>query len=385
MTEVMIILGIIVSLVLIAGSVILNFRVGYRSADTELDAWVYGCCAGAADGLKAVAPFAAYWGWKNKDWLAVATAVCVFVAISSYTFSAEFGFAAQQRAFKQGERSGATEKRGDVRRAFERAEAKLVKMGAQRSVEEIEKAIESAFARPVGERSRTVDQVSSRCTLNRKETRKECAEIGGLTEEAARAREYVRLDGEVRALRLMLDSMSTGSGRGTGDAQIDAIESAIALTPFKVERSGVEVVLSALVALFIELGSGLGLYISTTPWRGGGLGARGYVGGKRTAKTTKNETTPQVGSIRPEKDAAAMVLGSVEEFMLERLELKLGRELSAGDVFAAYRSWCGKRGSVPFRQHEFGRQFSELAKISRIGFSGVGGQGVYLNVAVVRA
>ena len=381
----MVIIGIVVSLVLIVGSVILNFRVGYRSADTELDAWVYGCCAGAADGLKAVAPFAAYWGWKNKDWLAVATAVCVFVAISSYTFSAEFGFAAQHRVFKQGERSGATERRGDVRRAFERAEAKLVKIGPQRSVEEIEKAIETANGKTVGDRGRTVDQVSSRCTLNRKESREACAEIAGLSEEGARAREYMRLETEVAALRLRLDNMKDAPTRGTGDPQIDAVERAIGLTPFKVDRSDVEVVLSALVALFIELGSGLGLYIATTPWRGRSLAVRSYLGGKRTAKTTKEEATRAVGDNRPEKDEAAMALGSVEEFMLERLELKPGRELSAGDVFAAYRSWCAKRGDVPFRQHEFGRQFRELAVISRIGFSGTGGQGVYVNIAVVRS
>jgi hypothetical protein len=148
LTEAMVLIGIVVSLVLIVGSVILNFRVGYRSADTELDAWLYGCCAGAADGLKAVAPFAAYWGWKNKDWLAVVTAVCVFVAVSSYTFSAEFGFAAQHRMFKQAERSGATQRRGDLRRAFERTEARLEKMGSQRSVEEIEKAISAPTRRP---------------------------------------------------------------------------------------------------------------------------------------------------------------------------------------------------------------------------------------------
>jgi hypothetical protein len=173
--------------------------------------------------------------------------------------------------------------------------------------------------------------------------------------------------------------------RGTADPQIDAIEAAIALTPFKVERSGVEVVLSALVALFIELGSGLGLYIATTPWRGRGLWIRNHLTNRKSAKSARDETRSQDGGNRAEKDEGVMKMGSVEDFMLERLEPNPGRELSGGDVFAAYRSWCVKRGGVAFSQHEFARQFRELAKLSHIEFSGAGGQGVYVNVTVARA
>jgi hypothetical protein len=83
-----------------------------------------------------------------------------------------------------------------------------------------------------------------------------------------------------------------------------------------------------------------------------------------------------------EFDAWVLRLGSVEEFMLERLEPKRGRELSGGDIFAAYRSWCGKRSDVPYSQQEFGRQFRELAALSSIAFSGSGTHGVYVDVSL---
>ena len=47
--------GVVLCLGLVAISAALNFRVAYRTGDTELDAWIYGSGAAIADGLKDLA------------------------------------------------------------------------------------------------------------------------------------------------------------------------------------------------------------------------------------------------------------------------------------------------------------------------------------------
>ena len=95
--DALVIIGIVASLALIVGSVLLNFRMAYRSADTEFDAWLYGIVAGAADCIKAMMPFAIAWGLRKRDRIAVVAGAAVFGIFTLYSFSSAVGFAAQHR------------------------------------------------------------------------------------------------------------------------------------------------------------------------------------------------------------------------------------------------------------------------------------------------
>ena len=79
-----------------------------------------------------------------------------------------------------------------------------------------------------------------------------------------------------------------------------------------------------------------------------------------------------------------MKLGLVEEFMLEGLERRQGGQLSGGDLFMAYRSWCTGKTVEPYGRKEFRRQFANLAALAGISQSGVNGSGVYRDVAISR-
>ena len=141
------------------------------------------------------------------------------------------------------------------------------------------------------------------------------------------------------------------------------------LSPWTITRKKIEVGLSLLVALFIELGSGLGLYIATTPWRG----------------DTRQKPAGKGRGVRDDagnKGKGAMKLGAIDQFMLERLEPKAGAQLSGGDLFLAYRKWCSKNALIPMARRQFGNEFAQLAAASGIVFSGQKGHGVYRDVAV---
>jgi hypothetical protein len=268
---------------------------------------------------------------------------------------------------KQGEESGAHEKRRDTRAEFERIEGRIKALGVQRSEGEIAKGSAAVLARVVGDRGRTVEQISSGCSLNRKDSREACAEVAELAQEGERSREYARLEGRAKGLRKELDKLKAGSA--SGDPQLDALEELVGMTPWAIGRKQIEVGLSLLVALFIELGSGLGLYIATTPWR-----SVVQVEARARGSAQKRE--------RKAREVGAMTLGSIEEFMLERLEPRAGGQLSGGDLFMAYRGWCGGKSLVPYVRKEFAQRFAVLASESGIGFSGKQGHGVYRDVAV---
>jgi hypothetical protein len=383
-THGLVVVGIVLSLGLIIVSVILNFRVGYRAADTELDGWIYGCGAGMADGLKALAPFAIHAGWKNRDWLAVVTASCLFVAISAYTFSAELGFATQHRLFREGEQSSATEKHGDLRRQLERAELRLTALGTQRSAAEVEKAVASVMARVLPRRNRTVEQVSSRCTLNREESREACAEVAVLGEELARAREHETLKGETREVRTKLDALRGGTVKGSGDPQMDAMKLLAGLTGRDLEREGIQAVLSVLVALFIELGSGVGLYVATTPWRGRTV--EHTLVGQGARRLYHKRVAGWLGSGRKDRretETSAMRLGPVDVYAMERLEPRLDGEVGEEALFADYVVWCRWRGETPYEQRLFLRQMMEIGEEVGIPRRELGGNRVYCDVGLL--
>jgi hypothetical protein len=365
-TDILVVLGIAVSLGLIAISAVLNFRVGYRTADNEFDGLVYGLAAALADGLKAIAPFVAGWGWRRKDYLAVAAAAAIFIVFSGYSFSAAMGFAAQHRIFKQTEQQSAFEQREDLKKEMRRIETRLEKLGAQRSAGEIEKAVAAVLARPVPGNGRTVGEISKGCTLNRPATRPACAEIADLNAEAERAKEYRRLSDDAKDLRKRLEGVKGGTR--SGDAQLDVLQGLLEATPLKVERRHLEVALAVLVALLVELGSGLGLFIATTPWRTATPNERGKGTGTRKQRKSGKGT--------------AMTCGAVEEFMLARVEPRPGAQVSTGDLFLAYGLWCRKAGLEPCELAAFKTRFSELAELAGVGFSGTGDNGVYTDVGL---
>lgn len=346
-------LGVMVSLGLIAVSALLNFRMGYRSADTEFDGWVYGLGASCGDVLKAISPFMAFWGMRRREWVAMAAAILLFIVFTAYSFTAALGFAAEHRSSKRAANLRDIEHHGDVRGELDRAEASLKLLGAQRSSAEVESAVVTAYRQFVGSSGKTVETASAKCTLNRLATRATCLEIAKLGEEVARAKESERLAATVTTLRSELDHRESGASSTSADPQVDAIKRAAMVASLTVESDDISYGLSFLMALFIELGSGLGLYVSTTPWRE-----------RRQARRAPDPQPTAVAEIMPPAkatNAIGRLMGPLDGYAHERLEKDQEGRVSTGALYQDYMSWCRSRGYLPYTRGEFGKQFAELA------------------------
>ena len=336
----MVVFGILVSLGLIAVSVALNFRMGFRSAETELDGKLYGAGAAFGDCLKAIAPFMMSWGVRNGDVLAAASSVVLFGICTSYSFVSSLGFAAEHRAGKAGAAQVELEAYGDLRAEKRRIENALAFHGAQRSVEEVEAAIAASLRERVWSGGQTVGAVSRGCSLDRKVTRAVCETVAKLKVELSAAREVRRLTDALEEVANRQASSGDTAVPTTADAQVDVLVGVAGLLTDAVGRDHVSLALSVLLACFIEVGSGVGLFMSTTPWRA-------------KAATGRKETDSESGGKRR--------LGHVDAYMLARIEPGDG-VLTIQEVHGEYGRWCLDTGAVAYSEAEFSKRFLMLAR-----------------------
>lgn len=331
LVDAVVIFGILVSLGLIAVSVALNFRMGFRSADTELDGKLYGAGAAFGDCLKAIAPFMVSWSLRYGDVLAAASAVVLFGICTTYSFVSSLGFAAEHRASKQSAAQVEVDGYGDVRKERKRLEEALNFHGPQRSAREVEDNISAKLKERVWAGGQTVGVLSKDCRLDRKSTRAVCEQVANLKMELAASTEVERLTAELRGL-----SEVPTAAPVTSDAQVDVLADAVNLATDAVSREHIGLALSILLACFIEVGSGVGLFMVTTPWRATG--------------------TKDVGKASNGK----RLLGHVDAYMLARIEPGEGM-LSEKALHEDYVRWCLSTSAVAYAEAEFSKRFANLA------------------------
>lgn len=363
----LVVFGVMVSLGLIGVSAALNFRMGMRSADTLIDGWVYGLGAGFSDGLKALAPFVLLWGWRQRDVLAGLAAVLVFGVCTAYSLTASLGFAAQHRAAREGENVSAIEKHKDLRRQLERVEARLAELGVQRSAAVVNQEIATLLQSRVGRKRYSVAGLSRDCQRDHRLTREACAQVAALRLEAARSEEARGLEDKATEVRGQLDEVKDAGAVKFADPQVAALVRFASVVNWKVKNTDVQFGLALLVALLVEVGSGVGLYAVTTPWR---KRSEAMDGGRK-------------GKDRNVKAGTERRLGLVEQYALERLEPSADSEVKLSDMFADYKVWCGWRGEVAFSRKVYGEVFEGLAQ--ELGMRRIQRQRqyVYLDVRLV--
>ncbi|ODA66143.1 hypothetical protein A7A08_02996 [Methyloligella halotolerans] len=331
LTHLMVVGGILMSLGLIAVSATLNFRMAYRMADSELDGLIFGSGAALADGLKAMLAFFAWSAWRKGEWLAVTAGAVLFVVCSSYSLTAGIGYAAQLRAHSEAVRVSSAQARSAVMAEITRLEARQEQLGVQRSKQEISADIQTVYARVLGKT--TVGKYSQNCTTGGNWSRHSCAEEAALQLELTRAEEAEKIGQRLTEMRAELSLLGASGAEGRSDPQLVALSNISKSAGWTTDQDSVRLSLLILVGSLFELGSSLGLYVATVPWRKSGPG--------------------EVGSSRE--------IGAVEEFALERLEPRQGEGLSISALFGDYLRWAAGSGAAALAEADFRDRFRELA------------------------
>lgn len=332
MIDGLVLAGVVGSVGLVCISAMLNYRFGFRLGGTdEVERQLYGLGFGFADVVKALMPFCFALALAKKDWVAAVGAIVFFVVASVSSFYAGIGLAAEHRLANAGTNQGVLDDRKDLQAEQKRLEGRLEAIGLVGTPAEVQKAIEAAYARPYAPGQRTVAVHSDRCRKSMVATREACAAIAALNVTLEQAREAEQGRKRLAELRIALGGLD--SSVQSADPQLEVIDRVFRWFDAPVEQADIRTGLLLGLGLLLELGSGLGLYTVTTPWRH----REGDWGSKMT------------------------ILGDATVWADERLQPVQGGRLTANQLFNDYEAWCRKRNYVAMREGVFVDQLMTLA------------------------
>lgn len=334
-TDWLVVGGIICCFGMMAISALVSYRVGFRRAESELDGHIYGLGLGLADLLKAFAPFAMAWAWRTSAIGSFIAAAVLFAVVTTASLQAELEFASELQSSRSGGREAASVERDTTLTEIRELESQVAALGNQRSRAEIERAVDAVLARKV--RGGTVDTVSKSCTETPLVVRESCAEIALLRQEWERARDWETRTEKLREARARLRGLGDAGTRET-DPQLETVSGLLAWFTEVWRKDDVRLALLLLIPLVIEVGSGLGLFVVTTPWRlAGREGARPVVGDSER-------------------------LGLVEEYADVRIAPMIGSRTTVVQIFSDYQAWCRAHRHVALSEPEFSRACEALLR-----------------------
>lgn len=241
--------GVLVTLGLIAVSVMMNFRFGQSLGRTEWDGLVYGLASACADGFKVILPFAIMSAWTARRRFAATAGAALWLVFTAYSMTSSLGHSAVNRAETAGERKHHIADYQHVRRSLEVKLREREALPAARPLGAVEAQLRIAQASHRFERTQ-------RCTEVARFDTTFCEDVAKLDAERAIGRRAQELEEEVARLKRSLDAASSTARSEQGDAQ----------TAMLGELSGmaegyVRLALTLLVSVMVELGSGLGMYV----------------------------------------------------------------------------------------------------------------------------
>ncbi len=382
--------GIVAATVLLGVSAAMNWRFGYSLGTTELDAHIYGAASAAADGLKALLPFFVLWALVSRSYIRALAGVALWVICSTYSLTSSLGFSAYNRDNNSASRVVQQTQYSDLRAELKRARERLEWMPQHRSVATVEAAIQAELMKPIrGKRRTTLGRETQNCTKTNFWSGKLCEEVFNLRKELATAQEAERLQKRIDAIQAKLDTVSTPvAAAKSGDPQVDMLSRLTGL-----DKEKIQLALTILVSLLVEVGSGLGFFVVFGPSRMAKSVAASMAAASPASSSTSKiseriskvvEEKPEIAEGRVAPVAAegspvrkfVMSASDVKRFYADEIEKAEGSTITATALYEHYCRWCKANGRKPITLPAFGRQFGELgiqkAKIAgRIRYIGV--------------
>jgi hypothetical protein len=340
---------------------------------TGQERWLYGVLFGVLDVLKTVLPLIAAAAFAAGARAKGMTALLVFGILTVLSLTASVGLYATTKNEMVGDAKAAHARYQDAVATRQKAEADLAALGEVRPAGDIAGDIGAL------KRDRLYDR-SKQCTdATATDSRELCAKFARLEGETSKAAEAARLRQEIEQIRGTLAKMDIGAAMRAVDPQAEALARLVSLV-VPVSPETVRTALAILVALLVELGSGLG------PWL-----VSPSVGPRRRPAPDEAQPSPEA----PQTAAPVTVLEAVDvppaaepagEEAVRRwaavaVARRKGAFVPAKEVRAAFEAWCGGEGIKPLNPTAFGRAMGTL------GFrSGkVGGEQRYFDIALVGA
>lgn len=384
------VLGVLAAGVLLAVSAAMNWRFGYQLGTTELDGVIYGSASAAADCLKALVPFFIFAAIRNRMWAQAAASVVVWLVVTAYSLTSALGHAALNRQETTGQRAAQATSFNALTADLKRAEEQLSWVPQHRPAA----TVQAELAAMESTRKWAATAACTDATI--RSSREFCQQYNELKAELGSANQAGKLEQRIAEARAKL-AEHKGAGRGAADPQAHILAKISGMVVPGIKIEDVQIGLAMFIALLLEVGSGLGLYIAFSQWRMNPVARSVAVKPKAVplamqAETDVTPVTPIVSSDAVEgandnptetiaqdtKDAPRLVApqSDVERYSKERIETQDGSSLTATALYEDYCAWCEEQDKEPLALPTFGREFGDLgvqkAKIAgRVRYIGV--------------
>jgi hypothetical protein len=315
-------LGLMASLVILLASVFMNYLFLSSIGKTPFEGYVFGAVSAAADILKALLPFFIAWGWRQRHLSVAVPGFMIWLLFACFSLLSAIGFSAQNRSVVTEVSQDQRSLKEHLKIELKRIKAQRTNLGSHRSIDVIKEAM-----------SRHQQNIRWLSTKNCKTATVElshryCKDYFELRTELATSKKAKELDLALGQLRQKLEETSSYPIKTGMGAQLKFLSHFL---PLSHER--LEVVMTVLIALLVELGASMGLYLSLSHQR------------KQQQKT--NKAQPSVGLI--------------EDFCLNCLLHKPDGELNETELFNAYEHWCEQEGFTALEEQVFKSAFGILA------------------------
>jgi hypothetical protein len=367
------VLGVLAASVLLAVSAAMNWQFGYNLGRTPFDGQIYGAASAAADCMKALVPFFFFAAWRNRMWSQAAASALVWSVVTAYSLTSALGHAALNRADTTGARSVQSMNYQDVRSDMKRAQDQLSWIPAHRPAASVQADID-------GLKGQKAWGWSSGCTkLDGKAEQKLCDKYHALQSELGSAQQAGELEKRIADAQSKLANQTSHTGSAEADPQAAVLATLLAKVFPSMTVGDVQTMMTVFVALLLEVGSGLGMYVAFSQWRlydvqapsapriipvaqaatinTAAVAVAAQPAVQQLAKprsgANDNRSAPAVTRmVAPETD--------VERFYKESIEVTDGSSLTATELYEDYCAWCETKTKEPLALPTFGRAFGEL-------------------------
>lgn len=373
------VLGVLAAGVLLAVSAAMNWRFGYQLGRTDLDGQILGAASAAADCFKALVPFFFFAALRNRAWSQALASAAVWVVVTGYSMTSAIGNAELNRDVTAGQRQLEGQQYADLRAGKERLVTTRGWVPASRPAATVDVELNAL-------KSQREWQWTSACTdLKAKSNRDYCQKVHALESELASATKATELDAQIAAIDAKLEQAADKAGAlREADPQASALANILGMPKDRV-RSG----LSLLVALLVEIGSGLGMYVAFAQWR---IYDRPAEPRSMPAPVTASVaqqprpalTAPKARATandnrsitKPVVEPRPLDESTVQRFHKDQVVAQDGSTLTTMELWESYCAWCEEKKQEPLALPTFGREFGELgitkAKIAgKVRFIGI--------------
>ena len=243
--------AIVAAVVLVVASASMNFTFASSLGRTPAEGFILGAIAVGVDVLKAVLAILIGTAARARRWIFVLIGSGAFVLFASLSLAAAFGFSASNRQAVLGDRDRSTHRVAALERHVAELRTKLQALPPHRVLALVDEALTTARTDPQWIASR---QCSSITTTR---VRTLCEGIAKLRSERIAGEAALRFEQQIATHDSEIETLRQAGSGNDADPQARSMAHALGLSEAQVQRS-----LSALLALVVEVGSALGVYIA---------------------------------------------------------------------------------------------------------------------------